>query len=802
MKVRRVVFVTVVITVAVGLAVWTRKGVQACGPDWEPDVFVNAQMPDDMAAFAAGHLGLLGAKFDSDEYAIAYRYLNGGTLSADDQKLFAPLGSLAHQDWDQMTPEQMGAAVAEQKQQAMARGGPGQWLLASAQYAPDTDEQKPELPQDDEGSPGFGGEYLNCPDATFAMAIQTLHARAAAWGAQSAWLKDWIAGQDAVFANCTKNPAPPEWAPRNAPPAKTWTMSVPDAAPANAPLLLQQDRAYQVAAATFYFKKFDEAAQEFAAIAQDKKSPWSAWGTYLAARATVRQAFAMGKATDAYAPDLADFDKPTMQKAQRMLEGLLEKKDPQPSRSAVEHELQFVLLRTDAQRRVNDLCAALEGPGPDATFASDVADLNFVLVKQIEVKEKPPLMEWIANWRGPVTDPAAPARWEKTHSLPWLVVALARTNGTDAATPKLLAVAAQVKPGTPGYETVFYHRVRLLEEMKRADEARGLLDGSAPGALPEAIRQKPNSYANALLGERMAVARNFEEFLTYAPRTDLSESAAADEKAAWSCAGNPVWTRELGGCPTAQQPPAFDVDAVTVFNREMPLEMLVQAAQSERVPPNLRGYLVLAAWTRAVVLQDAANAAKLAPMLPPAIRDAVGTDVGFKADVAILRNPGLRPYLESGVTRLADFTERDHYRDNWWDSQWAGRFSPGSDAAGDNIGSGVATSEKLSIASFLTPAQAAKGEAEAERVLKLPGGAALIGQRVLAYAKAHAEDPAVPEALALTVRATRYGAEGFGDDAEAKERAAESTAVSKAAFTLLHSRYPQTEWAKKTKYYY
>jgi len=148
------------------------------------------------------------------------------------------------------------------------------------------------------------------------------------------------------------------------------------------------------------------------------------------------------------------------------------------------------------------------------------------------------------------------------------------------------------------------------------DEARGLLDGSAPGALPAAIRQGPGSYTNALRGERMAVARNFDEFLTYAPRIDLSASAPAGEKAVWSCAGNPAWVRALGHCPTAQRPPAFDVDAVTVFNRELPLEMLVQAAQAETVPPNLRGYLALAAWTRAVVLEDAANAAKLAPLLP------------------------------------------------------------------------------------------------------------------------------------------------------------------------------------------
>jgi len=58
----------------------------------------------------------------------------------------------------------------------------------------------------------------------------------------------------------------------------------------------------------------------------------------------------------------------------------------------------------------------------------------------------------------------------------------------------------------------------------------------------------------------------------------------------------------------------------------------------------------------------------------------------------------------------------------------------------------------------------------------------------------------LPEAL--TVRATHYGASEWGDNDVDKRRAAEKTAVSKAAFELLHSRYPQSEWAKKTKCYY
>lgn len=84
----------------------------------------------------------------------------------------------------------------------------------------------------------------------------------------------------------------------------------------------------------------------------------------------------------------------------------------------------------------------------------------------------------------------------------------------------------------------------------------------------------------------------------------------------------------------------------------------------------------------------------------------------------------------------------------------------------------------------------------------LKHAAALMVAALLDYVRAHPEDPLAPEALALTVRATHLGASDWNDATSAKEEAAASTALSKAAFELLHSRYPQTEWAKKTKYYY
>ena len=62
---------------------------------------------------------------------------------------------------------------------------------------------------------------------------------------------------------------------------------------------------------------------------------------------------------------------------------------------------------------------------------------------------------------------------------------------------------------------------------------------------------------------------------------------------------------------------------------------------------------------------------------------------------------------------------------------------------------------------------------------------------VLDWAKAHPNDPRLPEALHYFVRATRYGCvdKSIGP-------------YSRKAFDLLHRKYPNSEWTKKTPYWF
>jgi hypothetical protein len=739
--------------------------VQACGPDWKPDTFVRNTRPDDLKSFAAGRLGILQSGFDSNELAVAYRYLNGGRLSEKEQKEYLPAPSIVR-DWRTMTSEQIQAARAAEE----AARPVNQWRAARAKYMPKETQGAaagPALPESYGAYDYFyDPEEHRCPDPAFRSAALTLDSRAASWGKESPWLVDWIRAQDAVFSNCAGKSA-----------------ALPARAPEGSPALLKADRRYQDAAAAFYAGQVDEARERFEAVAQDQGSSWRYLGQYLAARALVRKAFAMSSKTDPWSGEVAGFDRKTMQAAQTMLEGLLKQHDPALKRETILAELNFVRMRTEPEKRVAEICAALAGPGADDNFGQDLSDLNYVLVKQIQVKDPPPLLAWIRDFRASTANDAID-RWKDGHALPSLVVAIMKAKATDASVTELLSAAARIKPGEPPYDTVAFHRIRVLTELGRADEARVLLDGILPGLEHEAA----DSRVNAFRGERVNVARTLDEFLKYAPRTLLEINSQGAGSLIWECSASAAPSPRQSRCPEEGRTLKFDEDAAFILNRQIPLALLVEAAKSASLPKSLQQEVTLAAWTRSVVLEDAASAAQLAPLLPEAIRKTAGSGTGFPAVLAILRNPGLRPYIEPGITHLDAIKDLDHFRDNWWCGDWQGQFEHDPWAEG--------TSRP---AAFLNKEQQAVAAAEYAKLRTLPCATVYLGRRVIDYAKANSADPDVPEALALTVRGTRYACTEWGS---AKDQATENSAVSKAAFRLLHSNYPKSSWTVKTPYYF
>lgn len=218
--------------------------------------------------------------------------------------------------------------------------------------------------------------------------------------------------------------------------------------------------------------------------------------------------------------------------------------------------------------------------------------------------------------------------------------------------------------------------------------------------------------------------------------------------------------------------------------------------------------MALAAWVRAAVLDDAESGKKLAPVvasLTPALQHdfdgylAADSNEArkFAAVFLLLHFPGTRPYVGPGVSRLTPLEQIDSYRDNWWcsfaepgelDAPNFLRFNkiPGI-TAGNDFGR-LAAAVPLD---FLDQGQQKTAEKEWQRLTDLGAAPNYFTRLVVGWAQKHQDDQRVPEALALAVRATRYGCT---DE--------QSSGLSKQAFQLLHRRYPDSSWAKKTPYWY
>ena len=92
---------------------------------------------------------------------------------------------------------------------------------------------------------------------------------------------------------------------------------------------------------------------------------------------------------------------------------------------------------------------------------------------------------------------------------------------------------------------------------------------------------------------------------------------------------------------------------------------------------------------------------------------------------------------------------------------------------------------------FLTAADRRRAEQEWQALDAIDAAPNHLGRIIVDWARRHPEDRRAPEALHRVVRATRYGCttDATGD-------------VSRTAFDLLHRRYPKSEWAARTRYWF
>jgi hypothetical protein len=751
---------------------------QACGPFFNAAFFTFTVHPDlPLSQFAAGKLGVIHAKYARSYLYVAYRYFAGTGFDAEEQKAVVSM-------WRHRLRE-------DEYDQPKGNNWVAKWLEARSKV-PDI-EAKPNVSIYTDANEEYFS-YANCTEDAFKTAIKTLQERIAKYGATSPQVKEWLQAQDQVFSNCVR------------------ASTIPEPAPAGAPAWLQSDRAYQIAAANFYGEKFDEAEKLFSQIAADKNSPHRTIAPYLAARALVRKATLS-------VDDEKRFDETILKEAETRLKKILSDANYSSIRSAAQGTLNFVNYRLHPEQRLHELAESLLKKNSSKTMWQDLWDYTALMnihttddaddfSEDKKKYEKIPqlgrgddLTDWLFVFQvedKPALDYAV-QKWTKTGTLAWLVAAIAKAGASHPQANDLMAAAMKVAKDSPAYATLAFHTARLLVEGNKKQEARQMLDN----VLAARTSAMPQSSENLFLSLRMRVARNLDDMLKDAPRKPAGFSYGEDGREAVSSdikdSEDPKLKEFAGGRL------AFDMDAYFVLNSRLPLSLLKMAAASPQLPNYLRREIAQAAWVRAALLDDHVTGKELLlslQALAPDLKDELNAyanavtndDKKLAALYIILKNPGVEPYVDFGIGRYSPLKEIDNYRDNWWCAQIikaedkSAASSSDSDVQKYLNESNTNTSE---YPDFLTAAQKAAAEKENARLKALGQAPNYLCQQVVNFATAKPTDPRLPEALHLAVKATRYGCT---DDNTGK--------FSKLAYDTLHKKYPRSEWAEKTKYWF
>jgi tetratricopeptide (TPR) repeat protein len=743
--------------IALSLAILLLNGTTAlaCGPFTLEAIFVHTVHPIyPLAQFAGGKIGVVQPSYARSYLYVAYRYLSGSNFTSLEQKALVELWTQRLDFGSEGSPFDWSKAWLEARKKV-----PG------VQDRGDIDVYRMrEKPNEYES-------YVNCNKDSFETAVKVLADRTLEYKSETPLLLDWVNAQDQVFTNCSSG------------------SSIPEPLPADARLLARQDRAYQIAAAHFYSANFDEARKRFEEIAADEKSPWHFVASYMVARTLIRKA-SLG------APEQKQ---ESLRAAENQLAKILADKRFAHHHASATRLANLVSVRLHPEQRLHELAGILTTKKQNDNLKQDLWDYTTLLDQYLEVDETSPtpaavkgddLSEWLANMEeGDENAPArALERWQTTRSDPWLIAALSHAEGTHAKAAELITQALKVQPNAAAFASARFHAVRLMTESGKNNEARALLDD----VLKNQRAQLDESSFNLLANRRMLLATTFEDFLTYTPRTPAALSWNDDGREI--PADDETVSSEMKDLKGEAR---FDHATAAVINKQIPLAVMKEAAIDKHLVGPLRRDIAQGVWLRAAILGDTKTAdqvvpalSALVPELAPLLAEYVSATTPqakkFAAIYAWLKFPGLEPVVDAGVGRRTPLNKQDEYRDNWW---CGAAFQPADEEENREVLS--FTTYRTQPLLFLSAAERASAEREWNALRALGAAPNYIAEQVIKWANTNPTDPRVAEALHLAVTTTRFGCTDKN-----------TGRWSKTAFDLLHRKYPNTTWARKTKYWF
>ncbi len=759
--------------------------IKACGPFTLSPVFslqTHADFP--LLEFTKGKTGIVPSSFGEKSLFVFYRQLNNLPLTAGEQKQV--VSAMENQIFYRSV-----ISETSEPENLQSEGLPDyfdQWAAARAKI---TNEKR-----DVETEKRITNDYnyfSNCLPDAFNNATKTLETRIAKYGINEN-VKEWLKGQDTVFAGCEG--------------AKT----APEPSGENFPEWLRKDREYQIAAAQFYNGDFAGARENFEKIAADGNSVWKTTAKFVAARTLIRQASFVNSSGDEAAKTQAENSKKDLlQQAVEKLQNILADNSMSDYHKSAYRLLGLVKYRLIPAERQKELAEILTRPEENLNIYNDLTDYNWLLDHtanqaeekgseidrqeaekagkdynydyQIKLRDLPDqisgndLTDWLFTYQAADGFQHSFDKWKETGKLQWLVAAISKADKKSPRLSEIFSTADKIQPQDAAFSTVRYHQIRVLLEIGKRVEAKRKLDE----VIANNFDKLPLSTQNKFLAQRMTLAVNLDDFLKFAQRkpviftwddTDREEGTSLKDDEYLK-----AWEKRT----------MFDEDSTVFFNEKMPLSVLRQAALSPQIPPHLKKFLVIAVWTRAFILGNQAIEREFTPLMSVCVKEfspqfskyvaaANLSDREAAALITILRYPVIQPFVPVGFGRENSVpTEIDSNRGNWWCVD------------GENQ-----TEKSLQIfTEVLTTAQITTAERERNQLVSTRNSATFLTRRAVEFALKNPQNRETPEILHLAVRSTRYGCT---DENTIK--------LSKQAFNILHKRYPNSTWTKQTPYYF
>ena len=607
-------------------------------------IFTFEQHPDlPLRTFAGGKLGILQPTYARSYLYTAYRWIEGAPMDA------AESAALDRYWQERLAPSQKTPQPTAQQAYDSVRG------------SLDIPWQAPPQPNEQAQAQYLAVDYVyysKCSDDGFAKAAETLQARINRFGARSLEVSEWVVGQDYVFENCFGS----------------GSGFIPPPVRLQVDPLIHADREYQRAAALFYSSRYREAVDAFRQIAADTSSPWAGWGQYLAGRALLWQA-------RTNTPDSAPY-RLVLGEAAEQLRQAAGGEGAAEARDAARWLLGRIWMRTEPGKAAALLSQRLMSPLGAPTRVEEITLFTQLMDNLAansgalsNARKQDDTLDWIFTFQeqGDASVEHAIERWRAKRSVAWLAAAISKVSGEHPAAQDLVAAAENVN-SHPASPTLSFHVARLLAERGEKVRARGVAD-----RLSGDLRGFDSS-RNRALSLRATLADKAEELLFYGVRPPAFVSFVFWGDGAYY---NP-WQLEDADKIQAQpyrKSMYWGPETAEMLNEAVAVDALAAMLAVKGQPARLKTELVLACWTRALLLERWDLVRKLAPEVGDAVasmredtarllQTTEPERMRYFAAAGLLKTPGASILLRSGPIRTEPPETISYENLNWWPADW------------------------------------------------------------------------------------------------------------------------------------